>query len=316
MFGLHKGHRNKARILGIEAQMKTFNYLFGVLLGEVILRNTDNLSRTLQHQHLFAAEGQNVASLTVKTLERIRTDKAFALFWKKAELVRSQHNLSEPEQPRRRKTLRRYKVGESLRDFHDTPESYCKQQYLEALDLIVKERFSQPEYTTYIKMQDLVMKAAKSEEYHNELLFVTNFYGVDLDKVHLEMQLSMVGPFCNELTNPSFKDVLEKFTCLSSAEQSHFSEVVNVLRLILTMSATNAVSECSASALCLIKTYLRTSISQLRMNNVMVLHVHKQSLDQMNMVEVANNFAADSEHWLTLFGKFTKCYKQLCHVCI
>ena len=77
-------------------------------------------------------------------------------------------------------------------------------------------------------MQDVVMKAAKSEEYHNELLFVTNFYGANLDKVHLEMQLSMVGPFCSELTNPSFKDVLEKFRCLSSAEQSHFSEVVNV----------------------------------------------------------------------------------------
>ena len=70
------------------------------------------------------------------------------------------------------------------------------------------------------------MKAAKSEECHNELLFVTNFYGADLDKVCLEMQLSMVGPFCSELINPSFKDVLEKFRCLSSTEQSHFSKVV------------------------------------------------------------------------------------------
>ena len=40
----------KARVLWIEVQMKTFNYLFGVLLGEVILRNTENLSHTLQHQ--------------------------------------------------------------------------------------------------------------------------------------------------------------------------------------------------------------------------------------------------------------------------
>ena len=71
------------------------------------------------------------------------------------------------------------------------------------------------------------------------------------------------------------------------------------------MPATNAVSERSASALRLIKTYLRTSMSQLRINNLMVLHIHKQSLDQMNMVEVANDFVAESEHRLTLFGKFT-----------
>ena len=48
-----------------------------------------------------------------------------------------------------------------------------------------------------MKLQDLVMKAARSEEYDNELLFVTNFYGADLDKVCLETQLSMVRPFCS-----------------------------------------------------------------------------------------------------------------------
>ena len=69
--------QTKAMILGIEAQMKTFNYLFGMLLGEVILRNTDNLSRTLQHQHLSATEGQNVASLTVKTSERLEQTRLF-----------------------------------------------------------------------------------------------------------------------------------------------------------------------------------------------------------------------------------------------
>ena len=67
-----KDTETKARILGVEAQMKTFNYLFGVLLGEVILRNTDNLSRILQHQHLSAVEVQNVYSIT--NCEDIRKD--------------------------------------------------------------------------------------------------------------------------------------------------------------------------------------------------------------------------------------------------
>ena len=80
-----------------------------------------------------------------------------------------------------------------------------------------------------------------------------------------------------------------------SAEQSHFSEVVYLLRLLLVMPATNAVSEHSASALRLIKTYLRSSMSQLRMNNLMVLHIHKENLDQLNMVEVANDFVTGSE---------------------
>jgi len=88
--------------------MNTFNYLFGVLLGEVILRNTDDLSHTLQYQHLSATEWHHVVSLTVKTLEKIRTDDAFALFWAKVILIKSNFDISELELPRQRKALRRY----------------------------------------------------------------------------------------------------------------------------------------------------------------------------------------------------------------
>ena len=82
----------KARILGVEAQMKTFRYVFGVMLGETILRNTDNLSKTLQHQH-FSAAGQHVASLAVETLEHLRTDECFDLFWCKVLKMQQCHDI-------------------------------------------------------------------------------------------------------------------------------------------------------------------------------------------------------------------------------
>ncbi len=43
-----------SRIRGIEAHMKTFEFFFGLVLGELLLRHTDNLSRicrkTSRHQ--------------------------------------------------------------------------------------------------------------------------------------------------------------------------------------------------------------------------------------------------------------------------
>lgn len=54
-----------ARIRGIEAQMASFEFFFGLVLGETLLRHTDNLSRTLQGEHTSAAEGQAVASMYV-----------------------------------------------------------------------------------------------------------------------------------------------------------------------------------------------------------------------------------------------------------
>ena len=38
----------KARILGVQSQMKKFSFMFGVYLGEMILRQSDNLNKTLR----------------------------------------------------------------------------------------------------------------------------------------------------------------------------------------------------------------------------------------------------------------------------
>ena len=47
----------RARIIGVEAQMFTFDFLFGVSLGALILNDSDNLSRSLQQMTLSASEG-------------------------------------------------------------------------------------------------------------------------------------------------------------------------------------------------------------------------------------------------------------------
>ena len=43
----------KARIRGVDVHMKTFDFIFDVCLGELILSHSDNLSKTLQIYLLF-----------------------------------------------------------------------------------------------------------------------------------------------------------------------------------------------------------------------------------------------------------------------
>ena len=70
------------------------------------------------------------------------------------------------------------------------------------------------------------------------------------------------------------------------------------------LASYNAVSERSFSAL-RVKTFLRTTMNQDRLNHLMVLHIHKQITDDLNLKDVANDFVSASEHRLSLFGKFT-----------
>ena len=61
--------------------MSNFKLLFGLKLCERIFLITDNLSKTLQNQSLNAAEGQEIGMLTLKTLENLRNEDDFKLFF-------------------------------------------------------------------------------------------------------------------------------------------------------------------------------------------------------------------------------------------
>ena len=71
------------------------------------------------------------------------------------------------------------------------------------------------------------------------------------------------------------------------------------------MPAMNATSERSFSAMRRIKTYLRSTMSQERLNNVTLLHCHKDITDSLDLLAVANEFVKLSSHRLSIFGRFT-----------
>ena len=47
----------KACIIGVETQLKAYRTYFGIQLGYSLLQYSDNLSKTLQSDTLYAADG-------------------------------------------------------------------------------------------------------------------------------------------------------------------------------------------------------------------------------------------------------------------
>ena len=157
----------KARIQGVVAQMRTFEFFFGSSLAELILKHTDNLSRTLQHVAMSAAEGQEVAAMTVATLNSFRSDERFDQFWTMVMMKAEALGVKEPQLHRRRKLPRRFDEGLSSGDYAATPKAHFKRCYFEAIDLIVnciQDRFDQPGYRIYHLLETLLLKACKQEE--------------------------------------------------------------------------------------------------------------------------------------------------------
>jgi hypothetical protein len=299
----------KARIIGVQAQFTTFGYYFGCQLGFLLLQHSDNLSKTLQSTKLSACEGQRVAAMTAATLQRIRDEGSFDLFWKKVESDRQSLDVQEPQLPRRRKTPKRLDDGNSEGDYPDSPKVFYRQQYYEALDLIIStinDRFDQPGYKVYTQLEDLLLKAVQKEDFIDSLTAVTSFYHSDFNATQLRLHLDTLASNFPDSSCTSVTDIKEYIQKMSPAERELISEVSSLLRLFLVMPATNAVSERSFSALRRVKSYLRNSMTQERLNHLLLLHAHKHLTDAMNLIEVANDFVALSGHRLSLFGKFSE----------
>ena len=193
--------------------------------------------------------------------------------------------------------------------FPSTTKDYYRQIYFEALDLIttcISNRFDQPGYKMYCNIQEHLLKAARNEQYQAELDLVADFYGSDLNLYLLNTQLQVLSTmFASQIDKTAnIMNVVELFKDMSTARRELLSEVGVLLKLLLVMPALNAVSERSFSALRRLKTYLRSTMTQSRLNHLMVLYIHRELTDKLNLTTVANDFVSGSEHRSTLFGTF------------
>ena len=300
----------KARIQGISSQMTTFPFLFNLFLSEIILRHTDKLSQSLQKPTMSSVEGHEIAMLTVKTLQGMRSDRDFNLFWDRIETSRIQYDVEEATLPRRRKRPHRYEDGDGKATFPATPKDLYRPKYFQVLDLAVMsimERFNQPGFKVYSNLEQLLFKACSGEEYDSELSAVCEFYGEDLNPCDLQSQLKTLRTLYLEKKGdekPSISGLKFVLQSLSPAQRTVIDMVCQTFQLLIVTPATNCTSERSFSALKRIKTYLRSTMSQVRLNHLMVLQYHRDITDNLDTKTIVNDFISAKESRQHIFAKF------------
>ena len=82
--------------------------------------------------------------------------------------------------------------------------------------------------------------------------------------------------------------------------------VATLTKPMLLAPATNAVCERSCSSLIRLKTYLRSTMGDERLFYLMVFHVHKQLTNSLDLIQVANQFAANNGSRKQMLGTFSK----------
>ena len=179
--------------------------------------------------------------------------------------------------------------------------------YFEALDLIIQctdDHFNQPGYRFYSALETLLIKGCKHVEHQDELNQVQKLDDKDINYDNLEVQFQTISQSVKE--DLSLVGITNYLKSLSITARSLYSEIVTLVELILVMPATNATSERSFSALQRVKSYLRTTMIQLRLNNLMILNVHREALDAMDLEEIENKFTSIRDSRKQIFARFSK----------
>ena len=298
----------RARIIGCQSQMKTFSYFFGLHLSQLIFSHTDNLSKTLQSSKISATSAQTIADLTKKTLASIRTDDSFDLFY--ANILKSKENLpdiSPPVMPRKRRAPQRFEIGEGEPSYVAHPRDMYRIIFFEAIDLLVAaidQRFDQPAYKEFCKLENLLIKYCKSNEYTEELEFLQLKYGDEIDIELVETQLPIFKTMMVEDVS-CFEDVLCRVQTWSIEEKSIVSEIFKICKLLHVNPATTATGERSFSSARRLKTWQRSTMTQRRFNSITVLNNHKRRTDDLSLHTVANDFIQNHTTRCQMFHTFT-----------
>ena len=158
-------------------------------------------------------------------------------------------------------------------------------------------------------MEQMVLSASNREPFtvsqHFRDLYQGDFDMGRLD-THLKMLLDIIQRY-GEITGVPLKKVTNIRTVCQAMKETPgatalCSEIHRFLKLFHIIPATTSTAERTFSALRRIKTYLRSSMTQERLNHLL-LHCHKERTDQLDLQQLAKTFLGANErrrHFLEL----------------
>lgn len=301
-----------AKALGIRALLTKFGVFFGLKFSEIVFSATEQLSVTLQNHDINAQQAISAVNAAARYFQRLRSHSSFDSFYKA--VVEAAKDLTDkPALPRQKRIPRRHNQG-AENYHHTTPDEYFRQQYFEVLDTLISEltrRFSQASFSFLQEAEKAIIDSCNGVHIELSEAFQEVCEGdVDVDLLATQLLLLPdVIKTANQQHNFTIKKVTSIATVCDVFNSCTFAKVMlsnvhQLLRIYLTVPMTSATAERTFSTLRRVKNYLRTTMTQDRLNNVMLLHAHKQRTDNLNLQEIATNFACRNKRRRNYFGSF------------
>jgi hypothetical protein len=285
----------KAR--GLLVQFQEGTTLLGIKIASDIIGILEELNTSLQATNATVSGMLQAVKTVEAQLSQFRSEEKFHQIFTSVNDTITQLDLKPVSLPRQRRPPRRLS-GPAVAYEAPTAEIHYRTEYLAFVDTAIGQlqtRFNphSPGIATYLVLEQILISGQTCSD--NGML--KNY--PELDTGRLAIQLEMFKMQFKYNTLADAKNILQS---MLPEVRLMFSEVEQLVRLLLLCPASSCEAERSFSSLRRLKTWLRNSMTQERLNSVIVCHVHQDILDSLDLHKIAADFAGRSDIRKSLFG--------------
>jgi len=206
-------------------------------------------------------------------------------------------DLEDVQVPRQRKPPKRY-TGDGVPHVATTVEDYYRPQYFLLVDNAVQNLKEYFQTNSSLLQYQALENVLLTGENRDVAINLSAYEEIDWADLRIQVEL-----FRRRRSIKSLSDAVCIMKGMAPELRGEYNEVEKLIRLLLVSPAASAEAERSFSALRRLKTWLRSTMTQQRLNSVAVCHVHQEELDNIDVEILIDQFIARNETCVILFGK-------------
>ena len=263
------------------------------MLAVSVFEVLENLCTALQGRRTTVSGMLQAVSQTTSRLQEMRCNSHFLSLHEAAENSITAFCLEGLTLPRQCRPPRRREYTNNNQHVHDSPASYYKTVYFAAIDTAlqsIQSRFDHSSFSIVKQVEECVLTGTVADILRTYL---------EIDMTRLAVQLPM---FRSSFQYSCIDQAVTGLQASSHEVQQLFCEVEKLLQLLLVLPVSSCDAERSFSSLRRLKTYLRSTMTQTRLNSVAVLHVHQSELMSVPLDYILKDFVSLNSQRMQTFG--------------
>ena len=279
-----------AKASGFLQSLSSFNTFFLIEVLRMVFTIVEGGGSDLQGKQLSFSKSEEVIKCIKESVSNARKESYFSNIWQASQNILTVNDLiEEPSLPRQRKVPKRIDDGAGVPFVASTPEEFYKVKYFHILDSVLvglTERFEPDETSRHLsRVEDFLLGKEK------EVNYIVEHYRDDVNGprllLHRDMLLDKASADLEVLEDfQSIVTFLEK----NAPFRGIIGEVTKLVRIVLTLPVSSCTAERSFSGLRRLKTYLRSRMTQERLNAVTVMNTHKAILGRLDIDKLVDDF--------------------------